>query len=170
MKAWQSWAPAAAEELAASLLVTAPDNPEEPSVVHLFGAMLGTQADTDELLEQLPTPTDPASAVRLSASHREAKRYLAEHGPGDQRSGGHAFSKSEFFTRLLPESTITALIEHLATGRTAGESRELDFTPWGGAYNRVRADATAFPHRQARFLLKHARGARNRRQGRGLAR
>ena len=156
VKAWQSWAPAAAEELAASLLVTAPDNPEEPSVVHLFGAMLGTQADTDELLQQLPTPTDPNSAVRLSASHREAKRYLAEHGPGDQRSEGHAFSKSEFFTRPLPESTITALIEHLATGRTAGESRELDFTPWGGAYNRVRADATAFPHRQARFLLKHA--------------
>jgi hypothetical protein len=118
--------------------------------------MLGSQSDTDELLEQLPTQTDPSSVVQVPGSHREAKRYLAEHGPGDQRPGGHVYSKSEFFTRLLPASTITALIDHLATGRVAGVSRELDFTPWGGAYNRVRADATAFPHRQARFLLKHA--------------
>jgi FAD/FMN-containing dehydrogenase len=156
VEAWQSWAPAAADELAASLLLTAPDNPEAPPVVHLFGAMLGSQADTDELLEQLPTQTDPSSVVRVPGSHREAKRYLAEHGPGDQRPGGHVYSKSEFFTRLLPASTITELIDHLATGRVAGVSRELDFTPWGGTYNRVRADATAFPHRQAQFLLKHA--------------
>jgi FAD/FMN-containing dehydrogenase len=156
VQAWQSWAPDAADELAASLLVTAPDIPEEPPVVHLFGAMLGSQHDTDELLEQLPTQTDPSSMVRVPAAHREAKRYLAEHGPGDERPGGHAYSKSEFFTRRLPASTITALIDHLTTGRVVGVSRELDFTPWGGAYNRVRADATAFPHRQARFLLKHA--------------
>src|SRR5262249_39726081 len=133
-----------------------PENLEEPPAVHLFGAMLGSQNDTDELLAQLPTPADPSSVVRVPASHREVKQYLAEHGPGDQRPGGHAYSKSEFFTRLLPPSTITAVIDHLATGRIAGVSRELDFTPWGGAYNRVRADATAFPHRQARFLLKHA--------------
>ena len=31
----------------------------------------------------------------------------------------------------------------------------LDFSPWGGAYNRVREDATAFAHRAERFLLKH---------------
>jgi hypothetical protein len=28
--------------------------------------------------------------------------------------------------------------------------------PWGGAYNRIRPDATAFVHRQERFQLKHA--------------
>ena len=41
-------------------------------------------------------------------------------------------------------------------GRTSGESRELDFMPWGGAYNRVPAHATAFVHRDELFQLKHS--------------
>jgi FAD/FMN-containing dehydrogenase len=66
------------------------------------------------------------------------------------------FSKSEFFRAPLPSEAVAALVEHLATDRVAGQARELDFTPWGGAYNRVPADATAFVHRDALFLLKHA--------------
>ena len=46
-------------------------------------------------------------------------------------------------------------MENLAAGRIAGESRVLDFSPWGGAYNRVASEATAFAHRDASFLLKH---------------
>jgi hypothetical protein len=29
-------------------------------------------------------------------------------------------------------------VENLERGRVGGQSRELDFTPWAGAYNRVR--------------------------------
>jgi hypothetical protein len=47
-------------------------------------------------------------------------------------------------------------VEHVARDRVPGQARELDFSPWGGAYNRTAAAATAFPHRDARFLLKHA--------------
>ena len=156
--AWQAWAPAAPDELAASLLVTASGDADRPPVVNLFGAMLGTDSDTKELLEVLVAQAGagPTSASRTHASYRETKRYLDEHGPGDDRPQGHLFSKSEFFGRPLPTEAIAALVENLLEGRVAGQSRELDFTPWGGAYNRVRADATAFAHRDELFLLKHA--------------
>jgi hypothetical protein len=39
--------------------------------------------------------------------------------------------------------------------RRSGAVGMMDFLPWGGAYNRVRADATAFAHRGERFLLQH---------------
>src|SRR6266496_1763871 len=55
-----------------------------------------------------------------------------------------------------PTEGIAALVAGFQRGRVAGQSRELDFTPWGGAYNRVPADATAFAHRDERFLLKQA--------------
>jgi FAD/FMN-containing dehydrogenase len=49
-----------------------------------------------------------------------------------------------------------SLVAAFSHARTPGESRELDFMPWGGAYNRVAPDATAFVHRKELFQLKHA--------------
>ena len=150
--AWQGWAPEAPDELAASLLVTAGPDPAAPPKVHVFGAMLGTEGEAMALLETLPEPT---SADLQELPCRQAKRRLAEHGPGDEVPGAHGFVKSEFFRRPLPRDAIEALLDHLAAGRRAGEVRVLDLTPWGGAYNRVAEDATAFAHRGERFLLKH---------------
>jgi hypothetical protein len=64
--------------------------------------------------------------------------------------------KSEFFRASLPAGTVEALLELFVHGRRSGEARKLDFMPWGGAYNRVPADATAFPHREELFLLEHS--------------
>jgi FAD/FMN-containing dehydrogenase len=156
--AWQEWAPDAPDELAASLLLVVPADLEQPPVVNVFGSMLGDEGDLAPLLEDLVqrAGVDPPSATQVHLPLREAKRYLAEHGPGDDQPDGHPFSKSEFFRRSLPTEAVGALVEHLVTERVAGESRELDFSPWGGAYNRVEPDATAFVHRRERFLLKHA--------------
>ena len=140
-------------------------------MVNLFGAMIGTESDTTELLDELVTGVgaDPTSAFRKQMSYRETKRYLAELGDamagGDDRFGeasrgepsaeGHSYSKSECFRRPLPAEALAALVEHLAKERVPGQSRELDFTPWGGAYNRAPAGATAFVHRDELFLLQH---------------
>jgi FAD/FMN-containing dehydrogenase len=158
IETWQAWAPAAPDELAASLLATASAELDRPPVVHLFGAMVGTEADVAGLLDEfvVRAGADPDSAGREQMAYRETKRYLAEHGPGEGHPDGHPFSKSEFFRRPIPADAAAALVEHFQAGRRAGHSRELDFTPWSGAYNRVPADATAFVHRDELFLLKQA--------------
>jgi FAD/FMN-containing dehydrogenase len=154
--AWQAWAPDTPDELAASLLVTAPADPGRPPAVEVFGAMIGSGSATTALLDELiaQAGTEPESAAHTELPYRDAKRHLAERGGDDEP--GHLFSKSEYFRRPLPADAVRALLDHFVDGRVAGEARELDFSPWGGAYNRVAQDATAFAHRDERFLLKHA--------------
>jgi FAD/FMN-containing dehydrogenase len=164
--AWQDWAPDAPDRLAASLLLNTFGDHEEP-VVTLFGAMLGTETDAADTLGQLIARLgDPTSTTLESMAHGAAKRFLAEHAPGAELGDAASqaepvrpplmISKSEFFRRSLPSDAIAALVDAFARGREGGEARELDFTPWSGAYNRTPADATAFVHRHERFLLKHA--------------
>ncbi len=159
---WQEWAPDALDGLAASLLLNAPGSLVEP-VVTLFGAMLATKTETAGTLDELIVSlgAEPISATVEQMSHGNAKSFLAEHAPGaegqdDPSRPSLMFSKSEFFRGPLPPDAIAALVGALAAGRVSGQARELDFTPWGGAYNRTAADATAFAHRSERFLLKHA--------------
>src|SRR5262249_57846224 len=88
---------------------------------------------------------------------------LVEGPAGEVSSGresqqGALFSKSEFFGRPLPRDPIAALVGNLAQGLDAGHSREVSFLPWGAAYNRVPADATAFAHRGELFLVQHLAG------------
>lgn len=134
--------------------------------------MLGTEFDIEELLDELVVRAgvDPSSAVLKHAPYRETKRYLAERGLDDDRLNGHPYNKSEFFRGPLPAEAIAALVKNLSEGRVPGQSRELDFTPWAGAYNRVSTEATAFAHRlrpPRRALPAPARGRRRaRRPGR----
>jgi FAD/FMN-containing dehydrogenase len=164
VEAWQGWAPIGPEELDATLRLTARSDGELP-LVELIGACLGSEADTANLLDQLVTRAgaEPASAARRHLGYREAKRYLDELGttgvPHDQAvsepQGGHLFTKSEFFRRPLPRHTIAALLDNLSRAFGRGQSREVTFVPWGGAYNRARADATAFAHRDELFVIQH---------------
>jgi FAD/FMN-containing dehydrogenase len=166
VEAWQAWAPAAPDELYASLLVTAGREVEAPPTLDLFGSMLGSEQDAAELLDVLAARVgaDPTTDFREHMSRQETTRYWAAPRAADradqderQQSAEHEnpFLKSEFFRHPLPRAAITALLANLAEERTPDQSRELDFTPWGGAYNRIRDDATAFVHRRELFSLKH---------------
>jgi FAD/FMN-containing dehydrogenase len=147
--AWQEWAPAAPDAMAASLLLNADGGTLR---VRVFGAMAASEAETTRHLDELAAAAPTAATVRTGSS-REAKRFLSGLGEADEEDAGHPFSKSEFFAQPLPSEAIDALLAHL---RTAPAAAELDFSPWGGAYTRVAREATAFAHREARFLLKQA--------------
>jgi FAD/FMN-containing dehydrogenase len=163
IEAWQAWGPTAPDELYASLRLTADDELERPPVVDLFGSMLGCEHDTAELLDEfvVNVGADPTSAFRKHMSFDETTRFWEAPGAADgaeqdeQRQENALLVKSEFFRRPLPPEAVATLLANLTEGRLRGQSRELDFTPWGGAYNRTREDASAFVHRCELFSLKH---------------
>ena len=141
---WQDWSPDAPDALAASVLCT-------PSWVTVFGSHAGPRAEADALLSSLP---EPVEAVVEELPWSGTKRWLNDHGPGEAPEGGLEFARSHFVREPLSREAIEALTQHHAAGVEAGLACELDLSPWGGAYARVAADATAFPHRDARFLVK----------------
>jgi FAD/FMN-containing dehydrogenase len=157
--AWQEWSPTGPDGLAASLLVTVGGESDAHAVVHLFGSMLGGESGTGALLDEFVSVAgaDPASSQLAQMRYGSLKNYLAERGPGDQEDEhGHPYMKSEFFREPLPAGAVEPLLERFVRGRRPGEARKLDFMPWGGAYNRVPADATAFPHREELLLLEQS--------------
>jgi len=129
--AWQRWAPYAPDELNANVRLAA-------DAVHLFGLTTGEFA--------APVDIPPLSAIVERLPYRQLKRSFV--GLGAESDGVEKLevSKSEFFGQPLP----TAVLEELV--RTA--PGEVNFTPMGGAYNRVPADETAFAHRDSAFLLE----------------
>jgi FAD/FMN-containing dehydrogenase len=157
--AWQEWSPRGPYGLAASLLVTVDGDAGADPVVHLFGSMIGSEIETASLLDDFVSVAGaaPASSERALMRYGSLKNYLAERGPGDQEDeDGRPYMKSEFFRESLPAAAVEALVDLFVRGRRPWEARKLDFMPLGGAYNRVPANATAFPHRKELFLLEHS--------------
>ena len=163
ISAWQAWAPDAPDGVAASLVARVPADADMPPFLTVFGAVvdqeIAARAQLDKFVADIGVA--PTHEIYVRGPYREIKRDLAEYDVSSgerrpvERESGHSYSKSEFFRRELHPDLIAELLAHFAGRRRQQEARVLDFTPWGGAYNRVPADATAFAHREDRFLLKH---------------
>jgi FAD/FMN-containing dehydrogenase len=165
--AWQRWAPFAPDELAASLKVTVGGERDHPVAVNLYATMTGHVSDAVSLLQEFVdrVAVEPARFTATPGTPADTRffwAHLDEIGSDDRPpSAGEQHSpllvhRSEFFAEALPRDAIRHLLRRLTRGRHPDETRELDFMPWGGAYNRVPADASAFVHRREHFLLKHA--------------
>ena len=162
VSAWTDWAPDAPDELDATLRLTAAGEPGSPIVPNLVGLCLGGESETADLLRAVIVGAgrEPASASYRHLPFRAAKQALVglgsvEDGDADAGGAGLPFNRSEFFRASLPTDAVAALVQGLGEGRRPGEERQLTFMPWGGAYNRVAADDTAFAHRDERYLLDH---------------
>jgi FAD/FMN-containing dehydrogenase len=167
VEAWQGCAPTAHDGLDATMRLTTPGNRELGPQVDVVGSAVGSEGAAAQFIGELiaRAGTKPVEAWRQQLPYREAKRRLDEIGSGGAQGeqsaadrpapNGQLFTKSEFFRQPLPRDTITELVDNLAHGAVTGHAREIDFLPWGGAYNRVAAHATAFPHREELFLVQH---------------
>lgn len=154
---WQWWAPEQSNRLAASLLLNTSADPGTPLQTTILGAAHDLDGEeTRRLLHgfQSEVGAQPRLLQLRELSWSDAKDFVAQRAPG--HAAGAIYSKSEFHEATLSSSAVEDLINRMQAGRVVGESRELDFSPWGGAYNAPSRTATAFPHRNGRFLLKHA--------------
>jgi FAD/FMN-containing dehydrogenase len=159
---WQRWAPDAPDDVDATLRLTGGSH-GAPRKVELFGAVLGDETKTAQRLDAFLSLARlrPAAEWSRRTPYPLAKRHLNELDQREESSarepnrGGHIYSKSEFFRRSLDRQTIEALVEGLSQEAAGARVCEVAFIPWGGGYNRVASDATAFPHRSERFLVQH---------------
>jgi hypothetical protein len=154
--AWPGWAPTAADELTATLRLVAPAEPDRPVEVALVGTVL--DGDPVPLLDEFVrrAGAEPTRATSAPGSYREAKRSLAGLGGSGADQPGVRYGRSGFFRRPLPADAAAALAHAVVARRVPGERHEVAFTPWGGAYNRVPPDATAFAHRAEAYLAEVA--------------
>jgi FAD/FMN-containing dehydrogenase len=179
LRHWLEWAPGAPDDVSVELVLVCTDQLDEDPEVMLVGTCPST-ASLDDLLDRAGPPRlvevkqlGAADAALLHATPASAVAHDPVAIPLTQHRPGMMSAKTEFFTRPLPAEPIEALVAHLAGNRVFGEFRQVAFTPWRGAYGRVPADATAFVHRAAAYLVKHTvllgpNGAA-RRGGEGLA-
>ena len=159
---WQEWAPYAPEDIDATLRL-AVGTDAHLAHVELIGAVLGTEADATRRLEAFVSraPAPPASAWCGEMTYPAAKRCLdnldqhRQSRPGGPDRPGHLYAQSEFFRQALDRQTLQALARGLTQPAAGARAREVTFMPWGGGYNQVAPDATAFPHRNELFLIQH---------------
>jgi FAD/FMN-containing dehydrogenase len=137
----------APDEFAARIGVATTGN---GTVVSAVGQHLGPAAELREILDPVLAVARP---IRYDVDDRtfwEAKDFLRH------ETAAGAFATRTAFTREpLPDDAVATLLSWLerwpGSGNADGGGAAL--FSWGGEVNRVAAADTAFPHRDARFLL-----------------
>ncbi|HKI89654.1 MAG TPA: BBE domain-containing protein [Draconibacterium sp.] len=66
--------------------------------------------------------------------------------------GIHAYWKTENFNNLSDDA-ISVLVEHTAKMKSLSHFAAVHIHHWGGTIERVNKDATAFAHRDARYVM-----------------
>ncbi|MBO8193517.1 FAD-binding oxidoreductase [Streptomyces oryzae] len=175
LREWQRWAPVAPEEIWANLHLSAPAG-GRPGSVRVGGLSLGARRELENQLDRLAGRVGAAASdVSLRRhSYLDAMKVMGgvsgwtlaqahQRGtlPGRTKRGKVAresyAARSDFYTRSLPPAGIRALLERVErlSGLRGGGAGSVALDALGGVANRPRPDATAFVHRDARFLAQY---------------
>ena len=170
--AWQRWAPQAPDELWSNCLLQATRNQNSNPIVKINGVYVGDIASLGSMLQQLTSQIDAAPTSRyvwnadlLDAMLYEAncsdktlgECHLPSQDPQGQLPRAFYSSKSDYFTSLLPRKGIETLVNAIARSQFSSTLWEggIGLDAFGGAINRVAANATAFVHRDALFSAQY---------------
>jgi FAD/FMN-containing dehydrogenase len=170
VRAWQSWAPYAADAMWSTLRLSAAFG--GAPALSVSGTYAGTPDGLARHLDRLyhRAGSAPATAAARQESYLDA--MLAEAGcsavplaachtgPGGQLPRVPSFAKSDFFSAPLSRRGVRKLLSgveriHGIDG-AAGGVGSVALAALGGAVNRVPAEATAFVHRDALFLAEYS--------------
>lgn len=171
--AWQRWAPSAPDELWSNCLLQATSDKNADPIVQANGVYVGNVAPLKSLLQQLtstigvaPINNYVSDATLLNTMLYEAGCYgktvaechLPTQNPQGRVQRDTFAAKSDYYTALLPRAGINALVntvERRHASSVLGDGG-IGIDAFGGAINRVAADATAFVHRNALFSTQYS--------------
>ncbi len=165
--AWQNWAPQAPDELWSNCVLEATSDKNAGPVVLANGVYVGDVSALNTLLQQLINRVGAAPSSRFASNSGLLDTMMVEAGcygktvsechlpsqnPQGQLQRTAYGAKADFFNSLLPRQAINSLVNAIAQRQasTLGEGG-IGLDAFGGAINRVAADATAFVHRDALF-------------------
>jgi FAD/FMN-containing dehydrogenase len=172
---WQSWAPHAPDELWSNchLLSTTDKSGGSFPTVSVGGAYVGSPVGLAPLLQQLQSAVGTAPTSSVVTTHSYLEAMMVEAGcsgmtvaecrlPTQDQRGRLAreasAARSDFFTTSIRASgiqTIMHAIEERQADPRMTTIAGVALDAFGGAINRVPAEATAFVHRDAVFLAQY---------------
>jgi FAD/FMN-containing dehydrogenase len=174
--AWQSWAPAAPDELWSNLHLSAAPGGSEPSI-SVGGTYAGSVGSAQALLSQLYSAagSQPDSVfvqsegflncmlVEAGCSTMSVEQcHLPTQNPAGLLTRPPEYAKSDFYTERLPAAGIEVLLAQVAAlGQVDGAPGAVGgvaFDAFGGVINRIGPGETAFVHRDALFLAQYTTG------------
>jgi FAD/FMN-containing dehydrogenase len=153
LRGWRDLTATMPDELStmADILV-APPVPFLPEAVHgrlvlgLLGVYAGSVEDGERAAQPLRTLAEPVADLMGPMPYTAMQSLIDPLWP----AGAHNYFSGAMLDRLTDEAIDTLLAQH-AAGRAP--VRELHLHHGGGAMARVPADATAFAHRDAAYIL-----------------
>lgn len=170
--AWQRWGPQAPDELWSNCLLLAATDKSSGPTVRVNGVYVGTETPLNALLDQLVSQvgvkpssrfvfTDPLLETMMVEAGCFGKTVAACHLPSQNAQGQVARdtsqAKSDFCNQALPLSAINSLVDAINQRQSSStlNGGGIGMDAFGGAINRVAADATAFVHRNELFSIQY---------------
>lgn len=123
-----------------------PENLHGKTALALAASYAGDLEEGRALLDRLSGIAEPILAAIQPMAYVELQSSFKDAAP----DGGRYYWKSQYLDDLTDE-LIDLVLERVRS--LPGCYSNTFFEPMGGAINRVAADATAFPHRNARFTI-----------------